>query len=153
VSTDIGKPYSGAFIGRTHHYALRVYIEDTDSGGVVYHANYLRFLERARSDLLRCLGINQRAALEGGQGVYAVVELGIKYRRPARLDDDLVITTNVDEIGGASAILSQKIQRGTETIADARLTIAFVGPNGRPCRSPADWVRKFKDIVNLRTGA
>ena len=79
----IEKPYEGAFVGDAHHFALRVYIEDTDLGGVVYHANYIRFLERARSDLLRAAGIDQRAAIEKGEGVYAVAELRIKYIKPA----------------------------------------------------------------------
>ena len=72
MNSETPEPYAGHFIGKTHYFALRVYFEDTDLGGVVYHANYLRFLERARSDLLRSLGINQREAIENGTGVYAV---------------------------------------------------------------------------------
>ena len=77
---DYGKPYRGAMVGTTHHFALRVYFEDTDVAGIVYYANYLRFMERARSDMLRALGVDQRAALESGEGVYAVAEVSIKYR-------------------------------------------------------------------------
>jgi acyl-CoA thioester hydrolase len=151
VSTDITKPYSGAFVGRIHHFAARVYIEDTDLGGVVYHANYLRFLERARSDLLRCLGIHQLQALESGQGVYAVVALEIQYRRPARLDDDLVITSSVEQIGGASAVLHQEVLRAGEKLAQARVTLGFLSPNGRPRRHPAEWMRKLNDLES-KTG-
>src|SRR6516225_3066502 len=104
MSTEIQKPYQGAFQGNAHYFALRVYIEDTDLGGVVYHANYLRFLERARSDLLRAAGIDQRGAIETGKGVYAVAEVHIKYCKPAKLDDQLVIVSLLDEVRGASSV-------------------------------------------------
>src|SRR5262249_20800674 len=119
-------------------------IEDTDLGGVVYHANYIRFLERARSDLLRCLDINQRESIEGGQGVYAVVDLQITYARPARFDDDLLIHTTLDQIGAATAVFHQTILRGGERIAEARITVAFVAPNGRPRRHPPEWIQRMK---------
>ena len=72
---DHDTPYQGGFHGKTHHFALRVYFEDTDVAGIVYYANYSRFMERARSDMLRAAGIDQRAALESGEGVYAVAEV------------------------------------------------------------------------------
>jgi acyl-CoA thioester hydrolase len=146
MSAEIQKPYCGAVIGHTHHFALRVYIEDTDLGGVVYHANYLRFLERARSDLLRSLGIDQRAAIENRDGVYAVSELQIKYCRPARLDDELLVTSQLEEIRGACCIIFQKIMRGAEVVAEARVTAAFISREGRPRRQPAEWVKKFEAI-------
>ncbi len=150
MSTEIQKPYEGAFRGDTHYFALRVYIEDTDLGGVVYHANYLRFLERARSDLLRAAGIEQRAAIESGKGVYAVAELRIKYCRPARLEEDLVITSKLDEIRGATAVISQKILRGADVLAEATVTAAFITPDGRPKRQPAEWVEKLKLIQSQK---
>src|SRR5215471_17158366 len=125
MSREFEKPYEGAFVGNAHYFALRVYIEDTDLGGVVYHANYLRFLERARSDLLRSLGIDQRAAFENGEGIYAVTEMHIKYRRPARLEDELVIVSHVAEIRGASCVIEQKILRGHDLLAKATMTAAF----------------------------
>jgi acyl-CoA thioester hydrolase len=140
------KPYEGAFMGDTHYFALRVYTEDTDFGGVVYHANYLHFLERARSDMLRSLGINQRAAIETGQGVYAVSELHIKYSRPARVEDELVITSQLVEVRGASCIIRQKITRGHDNVADATVKVAFLNPAGRPTRQPPEWVEKFESI-------
>ncbi len=146
MSTELQKPYCGAVVGDTHHFALRVYIEDTDLGGVVYHANYLRFLERARSDLLRALGIDQRAAIENREGVYAVSELQIKYCRPARLDDELFITSQLEEMRGACCIILQKIMRGTELVAQARVTVAFISMEGRPRRQPAAWVKKFEAL-------
>ena len=102
MSADILKPYTGGFRDKTHYFALRIYIEDTDLGGVVYHANYFRFLERARSDMLRSAGIDQRAGIENRLGVYAVVEAQIKYRKPARLDDELIIASHLEAIYGAS---------------------------------------------------
>src|SRR3546814_1449541 len=96
------RPYEGAFHGRAHHFALRVYFEDTDTAGVVYYANYLRFMERARSDMLRAVGIDQRAALERGEGVYVVAELAIKYRAPAKLDDALLGVSHAEGVRAAS---------------------------------------------------
>lgn len=146
MSTEIRKPYEGAFIGSTHFFALRVYIEDTDLGGVVYYANYLRFLERARSDLLRALGIDQGAALQSGEGIYAVSEVHIKYCRPARLDDELVIESQLSLVRAASALISQKIMRASDVVAEATVKVAFLGPDGRPRRQPVEWVEKFERI-------
>jgi acyl-CoA thioester hydrolase len=88
-------PPSGCFDGARHLYAVRVIFEDTDLSGVVYHANYLRWFERGRSDMLRLLGIDQRAAQEAGEGAFAVTDLALKYARPARLDDDVMIESTV----------------------------------------------------------
>ena len=151
MSTEMETPYAGGFRGKTHYFALRVYIEDTDLGGVVYHANYLRFLERARSDMLRAAGIDQRSALESGKGVYAVAEAQIKYRKPAKLDDALVVLSRLDEIHGASCLISQQILRGADLLAEATVTVAFITPDGRPRRQPAEWVQQFK-AINERTG-
>jgi acyl-CoA thioester hydrolase len=147
----IEKPYEGAFVGDAHHFALRVYIEDTDLGGVVYHANYIRFLERARSDLLRAAGIDQRAAIEKGEGVYAVAELRIKYIRPAKLDDDLLIISRLEDIHGACCVISQQILRAQDEIAKATVTVAFLGPRGRPKRQPSEWLAKFERIKTRST--
>ncbi len=146
MSESMQKPYEGAFVGDAHYFALRVYIEDTDFGGVVYHANYIRFLERARSDMLRSLGIDQRAALETGVGVYAVAEITVKYCRPARLEDDLVVVSRLQEVRAASCLISQKIFRGEEIIVEATVKAAFINPAGRPMRQPADWVRRFEEV-------
>ena len=147
MSTELEKPYTGAFRGDTHYFALRVYIEDTDLGGVVYHSNYLKFLERARSDLLRSAGIDQRDALERGEGVYAVAELHIKYCKPARLDDDLVVTSRINELRGASCLLAQKVFRNGEILAEATVTVAFLTPAGRPRRQPPVWVEKLERLT------
>ncbi len=133
-------------MGRTHRFALRVYFEDTDVAGIVYYANYLRFMERARSDMLRVLGVDQRAAIESGEGVYAVAEVAIKYRQPAKLDDDLVVVTDLTEIRAASVLIHQRVMRGDEVLTDATVTAAFLSPDGRPKRQPRAWVEKFERL-------
>jgi acyl-CoA thioester hydrolase len=146
VSGTVDKAYQGAWIGRTHHFALRVYFEDTDVAGIVYYANYLKFMERARSDMLRAAGIDQRAVLEAGDGVYAVAEAHIKYRRPARLDDELLVLSEVREVRAASCVIHQRVMRGRETVADATITAAFLSLDGRPRRQPREWVAKFERL-------
>lgn len=140
------RPYQGGFHGKTHRFALRVYFEDTDVAGIVYYANYLRFMERARSDMLRAVGIDQRAALESGEGVYAVAEVAIKYRAPAKLDDDIVIVSRVLEVHAASCVIHQRVMRGQQILTDATVTAAFLSPEGRPKRQPRAWVELFERL-------
>jgi acyl-CoA thioester hydrolase len=143
--SGINHPYEGAFVGGTHHFALRVYFEDTDVAGIVYYANYLKYMERARSDMLRCAGIDQRAALEAGEGVYVVAEAHIKYRAPARLDDDLLVLSELDEVRAASCLIHQRVMRGHDILADAMITAAFLR-DGRPRRQPRLWVETFERL-------
>ncbi len=103
---------SGIVRGRAHRFDLRVYWEDTDAAGIVYYANYLKYMERARSDMLRAAGIDQRAALEDGTGVYAVAEVAIRYLRPARLGDDLIILSTLEMVRAASVVIHQRVMRG-----------------------------------------
>ena len=137
------KPADGVLRGRTHYFPLRVYFEDTDVAGIVYYANYLRFMERARSDMLRAVGVDQRAALEGGEGVYAVAEVAIRYKASAKLGDDLIVVTEIEEIRAASVLIHQQVMRGGEILADAMVTAAFLSPDGRPRRQPREWVAMF----------
>lgn len=136
-------PPDGVLDGSRHLYAVRVYYEDTDLSGITYHANYLRWFERARSDLLRRLEIDQRAAIEAGEGAYAVSELTLKYLRPAKLDDDVLIETRCTELGAASCRMHQKAWRGDELLAEAHLRVGFVSPEGRPKRQPEEWRAAF----------
>jgi acyl-CoA thioester hydrolase len=133
----------GRFEGAAHRFPVRVYFEDTDLSGVVYHANYLRYMERARSDMLRALGIEQRVAFEAGEGVYAVSALSIKYRRPARLDDDLVVVSHVTAVGAATATIHQSVMRTGEILTEAEVTAAFLTLEGKPRRQPKEWVAAF----------
>ena len=152
MSTATPLPSNGVLQGNEHWFALRVYIEDTDVGGVVYHANYLRFLERARSDLLRALGIDHRGSIESGMGVYAVVEVNIKYRKPAKLDDDLLIVSKLAKLGGVSLEIDQKVLRGSELLAEGTVTVAFLSAAGRPKRQPDAWSMKFERFLAFSDG-
>ncbi|QQS15227.1 MAG: YbgC/FadM family acyl-CoA thioesterase [Rhodospirillales bacterium] len=122
---------------------LRVYYEDTDAGGVVYHASYLRYMERGRTELLRTLG-HDLAAFRAGTGVnWTVRRLAIDYLRPGRLDDALEVVTTVAALRGASVDLVQRLRladgAGTgPLLSDATLTMACMGSDGRPVRLPTD---------------
>jgi acyl-CoA thioester hydrolase len=140
--SEVDHPYEGAFVGGTHHFALRVYFEDTDVAGIVYYANYLKYMERARSDMLRCAGIDQRAALEAGEGVYVVAEANIRYRGSARLDDALVVLSTLEAVRAASVLIHQRVMRGHDMLADAMITAAFL-QGGRPRRQPRSWIERF----------
>ena len=115
---------------------IRVYYEDTDCGGVVYYANYLRWLERGRTEFLRARGVELGPLME--QDIWLVVsECNIKYRSPARYGDLLAVTTDVDELGAAAFWLKNRVLRGGEPLAEARVRIACIsGPTGRPLRLP-----------------
>lgn len=141
-------PADGRFVGREHRFPLRVYFEDTDVAGIVYYANYLRFMERARSAMLRAVGIDQRGVLESEGGVYAVAQVAIKYRRPARLDDVLLVVSRVREVRAASAVIHQRVMRGDEVLTDAQVTAAFLTNDGRPQRQPREWVRIFQGLAD-----
>ena len=143
---NVDRPYEGAWVNGTHRFALRVYFEDTDVAGIVYYANYLRFMERARSDMLRAIGVDQRGAFEAGEGVYAVAEASIKYRLPAKLGDDLLLVTEIAEIRAASVVIHQRVMRGADVLADAQVTAAFLTPDGRPRRQPREWVERFRAL-------
>lgn len=151
VNADLDIPYAGGFSGGAHRFALRVYFEDTDFSGVVYHANYLRYLERARSDMLRAAGIDQRVAHEAGEGVYAVSAVSIRYRAPARLDDALVIVSELSEVRAAACIVHQRVMRGAAILAEAEITAVFLSPDGRPRRQPARWIAAFEALKGEET--
>lgn len=140
-------PASGRFIGREHWFPVRVYFEDTDFSGLVYHANYLRFLERARSDMLKCAGIMQRSAFEAGEGVYAITELAIKYVQPARFDDDLIIVSTVDGVRPVGCAIHQRVMRDGQLLAEADVKAAFLSPRGRPKRQPQSWIDAFARLL------
>ncbi|TMJ12890.1 MAG: YbgC/FadM family acyl-CoA thioesterase [Alphaproteobacteria bacterium] len=141
------RPAEGIIESGRHYFPLRVYFEDTDTAGIVYYANYLRFIERARSDMLRIAGIDQRGALEAGEGVYAVAEAAIKYRSPAKLGDDLIVVTSLRHVRAASVLIHQRVMRGQEILADAEVTAAFLTPEGRPRHQPRDWVERFERLM------
>jgi acyl-CoA thioester hydrolase len=147
AADSLDTPYRGGFLGKEHHFALSVYFEDTDAYGIVYYANYLKFMERARSDMIRAVGVNQAEELRRSGSAYAVVEVDIKYRRPGRLGDDLQVVSQVDQVRASSVHIHQRVMRGPELLTDARVTAAFLDGEGRPRRQPGDWVEKFRAIT------
>jgi len=147
------QPASGLFQGPLHLFPVRVYYEDTDLTGIVYHANYLRWCERARSDLLRLLGIDQRAAVEAGEGHYAVAEMHIRYLAPARLDDALVIASEATELRSASVRLRQRVLRDGNLLAEAAVRVGFISPDGRPRRQPSAWRAAFDPLLSAKDPA
>src|SRR3982751_2279864 len=146
-SADLDTPYRGGFVGAEHHFALSVYFEDTDAYGIVYYANYLKYMERARSDFIRAVGVDQFEELRRTGSAYAVVEVDIRYRQPARLGDDLLVVSTIDQVRASSVLIHQRVMRGKQQLTDARVTAAFLDGEGRPRRQPKDWVEKFKDIT------
>ena len=140
-------PPSGTIERDRHFYAVRGYYEDTDLSGITYHANYLRWFERARSDLLRCLGIDQRAAIEDGTGAYAVADLQLKYLQPAKLDDTVLIETRCTEMRAASCRMEQVARRDDTDLATIELRVGFVAPDGRPTRQPSAWRQAFANFM------
>ena len=141
------RPATGRFAEGEHRFAVRIYYEDTDAGGVAYHANYLRFFERARTDMMALAGADLALALADGLGGYVVARAEIDYRRPARLGDALVIVSRVAEVRSSAAVIHQRVMRDGEEIASGRVTVVFVGPDGRPRRQPASWVEAFRSIM------
>lgn len=126
-----------------HLFSVRVYYEDTDFSGAVYHANYLRFMERARTEFLRQAGIHQAEVFAGRHGEafgFVVHRMNIEFKRPARMDDLLTIETIGKTIRGAAIDLTQRVLRGEEVLATADVSVACVS-NGRAARLPA-WVRE-----------
>jgi acyl-CoA thioester hydrolase len=146
-SADLDTPYRGGFVGAEHHFALSVYFEDTDAYGIVYYANYLKYMERARSDFIRAAGVDQFEELRRSGSAYAVVEVDIRYRQPARLGDDLVVVSTVDQVRASSVLIHQRVMRGKQQLTEARVTAAFLDGEGRPRRQPKDWVEKFNKIA------
>ncbi len=132
-----------------HKVSVRVYYEDTDFSGYVYHASYLRFMERGRTEMLRDLGLLQSdlALAEPAGALFFVVRaMEIDFRRPAHMDDLLSIETRLDAIGGASFAMRQEIRRGDELLCAARVTVALVS-NGKPHRLPAAIREKFEPLL------
>jgi acyl-CoA thioester hydrolase len=134
----VSVPPSGEIVDGRHVLALRVYYEDTDAAGIVYYANWLRFLERGRTELLRLLG-HEHSALRDARGVNWVVRrCALDYLKPARLDETIEVVTSCGELRGASLDMLQEARRGAETLVRAELVVACMNQHGRPTRLPED---------------
>lgn len=128
-----------------HTIEVRVYYEDTDLAGIVYHANYLKFMERARTDYLRDHGIDQSVMAAGAEGAYfAVRSMDIGFIAPARFDDMLRVETMPVSASGARGVMDQRVMRGDEVLCTARVTVACISTNGRPTRFPAKVRQMFR---------
>ena len=137
---------SGALTEFGHRLMARVYYADTDFSGVVYHARYLEFFERGRSDYLRLAGVHHTELAEGKHGeriVWVVRRMEIDFRGSARIDDILTIDTRSEDISGARIFMAQQLKRGGEVLVEARVEAAIIGENGRPRRFPREWVAAF----------
>jgi acyl-CoA thioester hydrolase len=126
---------AGRIVDGRHVLPIRVYYEDTDFSGIVYHANYLKFCERGRSDLLRLLGIAHRELGRSGLA-FAVRRMTCDFLKPARIDDLLEVVTRGIELGGARLELAQSVQRGDAMLFTAEITLALIDASGRPRRLP-----------------
>ena len=120
-----------------HLFPVRVYWEDTDAAGIVYYANYLKFAERARSDLLRCFGIGQAELKRDEDIVFVVRRCEVDYLKPARLDDDLEVWTQIIALHGASLSADQDVRRAGENLARLKIRLACLDGRGKPARVPA----------------
>ena len=125
----------------SHSLPVRVYYEDTDLAGIVYYANYLKFIERGRSEWLRDLGIDQRRMKDEGGQVFAVRRVEADYLRPAIFDDLLEVTTALAQMTPARIVVDQAVRRDGQVLFTARVTIACLDANGRPTRIPATVAR------------
>ena len=135
----------------THVWPIRVYYEDTDLAGLVYYANYLRFIERARSEMVRAAGIDQVAMKAQGL-VFAVRRVEADYLSPARYDDQIEVRTTLDRVKGVRFDMPQEVWRGETCLFRARVTIVVLDAQGRPARLPAD-IRAALDALTAEHGS
>lgn len=139
-------PLSGVLADGRHRQLVRVYYADTDFSGVVYHARYLEFFERGRSDFLRLAGVHHTELAEGKHGeklVWVVRRMEIDFRQPARIDDILTVDTVTENVSGARIFMAQQIRRGDEVLVEARIEAAIISESGRPRRFPKEWMEAF----------
>lgn len=130
-------PSAGWFDGREHRLPVRIYYEDTDFTGVVYHANYVRYFERGRSDFLRLAGVHHSALLaREDPAAFTIARLELDFRSPARIDDALLVVSTYDRMKGPRLFISQRIVRGETLIAQAVVEAACIGLDGRPRKPP-----------------
>jgi acyl-CoA thioester hydrolase len=146
---DPDAPSSGRYEGREHVLPVRIYYEDTDFTGVVYHANYLRYFERGRSDALRAAGVSHTDLLSGDRPTaFTVVRMEIDFRRPARIDDALQVRTLYDRIRGPRMFIQQRLLRGGEVICEAQVEAACIDLSGRPARPSPRLLERLAPILS-----
>jgi acyl-CoA thioester hydrolase len=142
-------PSAGRFCGREHILPVRVYYEDTDFGGVVYHANYVRYLERGRSELIRAIGASHSSLMRQDKpATFMVSDLRMRFVRPARIDDLLEIRTLVEWVRGARISCRQIVGRGNELVLEAVVENVCVSLDGRPRRLPAILMERLRPLLD-----
>lgn len=140
-------PTAGWLEGREHVLPVRIYYEDTDFTGVVYHANYLRYFERGRSDFLRLAGVSHQALLERPDpAAFTVTRISVEFKRAARIDDALLVRTTYDAVKGPRLFISQRIVRDGDLIATADVEAACIGMDGRARRPPPGLVEAIQPL-------
>ena len=140
-------PPAGRFDGAEHVYPLRVYYEDTDASGIVYYANYLKFAERARTEMMRGAGITHVTLLGEHDAAFVVRRCIVDYRQPARLDDDIEVRTSIGTVAGAHIEAEQRVVREGALLASIDLRLGCIGRNGRAVRLPAPLRQALSDLV------
>ncbi|MDP3855444.1 YbgC/FadM family acyl-CoA thioesterase [Phenylobacterium sp.] len=137
------EPSAGQLEGREHLLPVRIYYEDTDFTGIVYHANYVRYFERGRSDFLRLAGV-RHAELQDQDAAFAIVKMELAFKRAARIDDALVVRTTYDSARGPRLFIGQRIFRGDELICSAQVEAACIDLAGRPRKPPAGMLDQLR---------
>lgn len=141
-------PVSGTFRDDgTHVLPLRVYYEDTDAAGIVYYANYLKFAERGRTEMMRLFGVEHQEYLARYGVAFAVRHCSADYRRPARLDDAVEVTTRLTDLGGATMEVAQAVERDGEALVTLTLKLACITMDGRPARVPRVLRERLRDFL------
>jgi acyl-CoA thioester hydrolase len=151
ASGDRWPDIAGRLTDAGHVLPVRIYFEDTDFSGTVYHASYLRFMERGRSDYLRSLGVGHSALAAGSEGEklsFTVRRMSIEFLKPARIDDLVEVETRPRAVEGARMILSQRINRAAETLVSAEVTVAVVNDEGRARRIP----KSIRALIEEKAG-
>ena len=138
---------SGRMVGRTHHFPVRVYFADTDAAGIVYHATYLAFAERARTEMMRLAGFDHVDLRTRFGLLLGVRSCEIDYLRAARLDDQLEVRTTLEDVAGASMRLRQEVWRAADEIARLNIRLACIGPDGRAARIPDEMREALQNFV------
>ncbi len=143
MTVPLPRSATGVMDGPIHLYPLRVYYEETDAGRMVYHANYFKFAERARTEMMRLNGLNHVEMIETYGLVFAVHSADVKYISQSKLEDELIVRTHLDRLGGASMVMHQQINRMDESgigdaVADLKIKLVVVNEEGKPQRLSSD---------------
>jgi acyl-CoA thioester hydrolase len=148
------QPNAGRFEGRTHHLPVRVYYEDTDFSGVVYHANYLRFFERGRSDFLRVAGVHHNELAAAAEpSAFAVNKMELEFLKPARIDDALLVKTVFETTRGPRIFIAQTLAKAGEILVTAKVQVCCISLTGRPRKPPPVLLERLKPFLEPSTSS